>query len=110
MDLLIFGVIVLVVVAYCLYYYHSSKKTPTPSVPYKVETPAPVAMDETFDAPVVNINPAQEPAKMAKPKLTKVEGGTKTKPAKIAKSKPASEQKGQKPQNKKPKAPKKPTA
>lgn len=109
MELFIFGVIVLVAVAYGMFYYWSNRKTPETPAPYKVETPAPVAMDETFDAPVVSeAKPAQEPAKMAKPKLTKVEGGS-SKPAKTAKPKTTSEPKSQKPKSRKPKSSKKPT-
>lgn len=110
MELLIIGVIVLVAIAYGLFYYWSNRKTTETPAPYKVEAAAPVTMDESFDAPVVaEVKPAQKPAKMAKPNLTKVEGGSASKPVKTTKSKAPSEQKSQKPKSKKPKSNKKPT-
>jgi hypothetical protein len=93
MELFIMGVIVLVAVAYGIFYYWSNRKPAQPapeSVPYKVETPVVYTMDETFGVTVVTSaeeKSAQEPAKMAKPKLKKVDGGAAAKRPKAPKAK-----------------------
>lgn len=83
MDLFIIGVVVLVAIAYGIFYYWSKRNTSqSTNIPYKIETPVLYTMDETFGMPIQyekGEKSVKKPAKMAKPKLTKVEGGTSTK-------------------------------
>lgn len=111
MEFLIGLIFILLVVGAALYYLGRERNGASNKVPYKIETPYLHSDDLGITVvPVVEQKSVQQPAKMAKPKLTKVEGGTSKKPtSKTPKSKVAAEVKSQKPRNRKPKSTKKPT-
>lgn len=111
MEFLIGLIFILLVVGAALYYLGRDGTKVPGKVPYKIETPYLHSDDLGITVvPVVEQKSVQQPAKMAKPKLTKVEGGTSKKPSsKTPKSKTTSDSKNQKPKNRKPKPAKKPT-
>jgi outer membrane biosynthesis protein TonB len=107
MEFLVISIIVLVLVGCASFYYWYNRKTPESSEPLrKVELHPSYLMDESFGIqilPVSEEKSTQNPAKMARPKLTKVEGGPSKKPTKKATKPKTTEPKNQKPTNQKPK-------